>query len=400
MRRGLVLVAALILATPGTAQDQPEITGYELSATAPHFVVSQGPASDLLDDDSFKHFSVQMSLEQDEYAFVFARLWVEPGVVGGVSVGAAVVGAMQETHENLQAPPVEAADLVQLPNTYWLDSKSQGVLLSIEKERIEDFLAVALDPANPIGNYGFSGNPTGTWWLSAAPTLPANESAEQRAWGKPSMWQSVQALPPIGHVSSLVHYTHEQSLHHSYGQVAQSLNAIAALSAFINEYVTANLAIHVVVVNPTTKRIKIKIPVRIRRRSLKQIDDPPLFLQEGLPTWFPTALFSAIHVAEAGSTMRVPVKGPVSNIRLVWACTRCPQAPYLILEQREESFGTALPSFSVPSTIVQDLAEFSLLPMGYLLDEANKPILPTYNWGGPGGIVTYPVLGSSSSKEK
>ncbi|MCA8969077.1 MAG: hypothetical protein KDC95_04815 [Planctomycetes bacterium] len=123
------------------------------------------------------------------------------------------------------------------------------------------------------------------------------------------------------------------------------------------------------------------------------------FLAQGVPTWFPTALFSAIHVAEAGTIMTVPMKDATTSARLVWACTKGPCAPFLILDQLPGSYGSTFPTFAIPSTIVSDLSEHTLLPLGYILDPKNEPLTPYYNWGGPGGIVTYPIENKAPIKD-
>lgn len=397
MRRGLAFGAALAIATVTNAQVQPKIRGYELSTGHQPHVVSMGVASGLLDNDVFKHFDVTMSMHKDEYVFVFSRLWVEPGVVGGVSVGAAVVEALVSTHENLRPPPYELPTVLQAPPGYTLEVYPEIEPLGIESHRIMAFVNEAIQ-SESLASYGFRALATGTWTMNAASSLPASKAAEQQAWGKPGVWLSQPSV--MGHVSSLIHDTFEQSLHYEFGAAAQHLAAVQALSSYINEYVTANVAIQVVVVDPENQKVKIKIPVRIRRRSVKQVDDPQRFRQEGLPTWFPTALFSAIHVAEAGSSMTVPMLHPVTGARLVWSCTKCPSAPHLILEQTEDSYGSKLPRFIVPATIVADLAEYESMPFGYVLDPEDQPLLPQYNWGGPGGIVTYPIRDMSSSQKK
>ncbi|MCB9880451.1 MAG: hypothetical protein H6832_18745 [Planctomycetes bacterium] len=399
MRLTRTTIFGLLLAATGAAQVNPEIEGYELSPNGE--LINPSGYSTVLDNDDLKYFRVRMDLGEEEYAFVFARLWVEPAVIAGTAVGTAVVETMQATHHNLQVPATCAAHEVVLPGGYELDPECEQNQLQIERERLTDFLiqVAALEQPELLG---FKGDSSGTWTLHEPQEVPTAEEDERWAWSPAHIW-SRTSVPDVGHVSQLVHHTFEQGLYQYYGaEIGNNLQAISALSSFINENVVANVAIHVVVVDKREgqKKIKIKIPVVIRRRSLKQIDDPVKFLTEGVPTWFPTALFSAIHVAEAGSTMTVPMKFPTTAARLVWACSQGPCAPFLILDQTFASYGTNRPTFVIPATIVSDLAEYEpLFPFGYVLDSENNPLIPTYNWGGAGGIVTYPIDNKSQPKD-
>lgn len=398
MSRILAISAFLVLVQGANAQQrQPSISGIMLSSHAIPQVVNEQNFGAELNDDSFKHFRIGMELPGGSYAYVWARMWVQAGVVAGQSVGAAVVQAMHESHPNLAPPPNSTIAEYSLPFDYAVDPKSTITTWPIERERVEDFLAVALASNDPA-SYGFGGLAAPSpWVLTAASSVGSNEADELRAWGKPEVWQPHARLTGVGHVSTLFHDTFHQSLFNLIGNSAHNLQAISALAAFINDNVTAQMSINIAVINPGLRLIDFKIPIRIRRRSLKQIDNPTLFVSTGVPTWFPTALYSAIHVAEAGRTMVVPTKRKASNLMLVWACRSCPTTPYLILQQHEGSNGSLFPSFSIPTTIQADLNGMGLMPSAFLLTQENVPFAPYYEFGGPGGLVTVPMPNMQNS---
>lgn len=402
------LVAALLtanaaaLASAPALQDQPQIETYSINTSgAP---VLAGNAGSVLEDDNIKHVAIKMDTNDDEVVFVFVRLWIEaPENPDGSTVGQATVDGLVDMHENLQRPDVAFAGDVDLPPGLTLDSPP-NVELGIEPERISAFLTSYMSNAS-LESYGFQHNPNQQpWRLTKLPTSVEDQAAEANAWSKDYVWP-FQNEPHVLHISALLKSTFVQSLWHQYGDVASGLLSAEALAEFINEWVTANIAIHVVVIdkkNPSQKKIKFKNKLFIRRLSWKQVysiqTSSPM---EPAPTWFPTALIAAVHVAEEGAVMNVPTNDKVSDLRLVW---QKPNAPgqFIILPQLRSSYDTMRPTFAIPSGLQQLLAPYGPVSLGYLMMPDDKPLdsnLLLYNWGGPGGIVVYTTKSTSTQQD-
>lgn len=386
-RRLASLLALTLAATTAHAQNQATIHGFDNSQNPP-LETYQG---DYLDDENIFHFGLKVTLQADEKALIFARLHIEPGDPNGVHVGSGVVQALQQTHHNLRPVedlPVAEAGSITMPTEYELEGPEEDPI-GVEPSRISAFLAA--HAANDFANVGIGSGP-GDYWLVEDPNLPTDPAAESRAWGQPGVWDENNGH--VGHISTLIHNTFEQSIYQLYGYPTGNnpYSGMSLMTDYINENVTAVLTFTVVVVNPQSKKIKVKAPVRIRRRSVKQGDDPAAMVEEGIPGWFHTVLSVPIHVAEQNGSIVVPAGSLISNARLSWPCTACSSAPFLTCTQINSN--TKRPEFHLPATLKNDLAGMGMFPIAFLHTSGDnpQPIPALYPWSGVALIATLPII--------
>ncbi|MCA8970116.1 MAG: hypothetical protein KDC95_10045, partial [Planctomycetes bacterium] len=168
------------------------------------------------------------------------------------------------------------------------------------------------------------------------------------------------------------------------------------LGIFSQTWLRTNIILQAIVIEktpapPQKKKIKVLLPVRIHKRSIKTSGGPPTS-NELVPTICPTVNGYRVHAMIEDRFTVVPLTQTISQSRLVFVRVDSGSGPFLVIPQEGDS-STSSPVYKLPIGFVNAVTNATVrVPQAYVYDINDQLVPPIFrfqDWSN--ALLTFPL---------